>query len=99
MSLAENSPFPTLRRLSADCGSTWTGFQIAGSETAKAEANLRKAIANSDLTNRPLDSDSALIIFGSFARCEMVAGSDYDWSLLIDGVVNAEHAKQSSSIS
>ena len=62
-----------------------------------AEKALRSALSLAG--GRLLDSDSCLVLYGSFARHEMTEGSDYDWSLLIDGEVNNEHAAQAQSIS
>ncbi|WP_409213754.1 hypothetical protein [Prosthecobacter sp.] len=45
-----------------------------------------------------LDWDSSLVLCGSFARYEMVPGSDCDWTLLINGVVSNQHARTARSI-
>lgn len=47
---------------------------------------------------RILDTDSSLVLFGSFGRYEMVSGSDCDWTLLINGVVNNRHAEDARLI-
>jgi predicted nucleotidyltransferase len=36
-------------------------------------------------------SDMSFVVFGSLARGEWTVGSDLDWTLLIDGVVDAKH--------
>lgn len=35
--------------------------------------------------------DSSIVIFGSLARDEFTAGSDVDWTLLVDGVADPQH--------
>jgi hypothetical protein len=39
-----------------------------------------------------VSEDVALVVFGSLARAEWTSGSDLDWTLLIDGVADHEHA-------
>ena len=98
------SPFPTVEKFAKTYGHKWNGYQIAAAKTARAEQKLRKALQN-DLSaklgvghNRLQSSDSALVLFGSFARHEMLGGSDYDWALLVDGVVNINHITQARII-
>src|SRR5258708_6840193 len=83
-------PFPTVTKLAKQCGRTWKGYPLAVAKTAKLERKLRKILTES----RPLDADSCLILFGSFARHEVTEGSDLDWLVLVDGVVNANHLDQ-----
>ncbi len=57
------------------------------------------ALLSADLDwKRLLDPDSSLVLCGSFARYEMVPGSDCDWTLLINGVVNNQHAETARKI-
>jgi hypothetical protein len=92
-----SEPFPTVEKLAHSCNRRWAGYEVAAIETTKAERALRKALQNIS-RSRELDSDSSLVIFGSFARYEMLKDSDYDWVLLIDGVVNAHHTRQAHDI-
>jgi predicted nucleotidyltransferase len=39
----------------------------------------------------PQSDNTAMVVFGSFARGELTSGSDMDWSLLIDGPADPEH--------
>jgi hypothetical protein len=91
------TPFPTVEKLAVSCGCRWRGYRIAAEETAKAEKAIRKAL-ESIAASRALDADSSLVLNGSFARHEMLKGSDYDWFLLIDGVVNTQHIQQTRGI-
>ncbi len=50
----------------------------------------------------PLDQlksdNTALVVFGSFARRELTPGSDIDWSLLIDGPSDPEHFRVAQEV-
>lgn len=87
-------PFPTVVRLARAYGYRWKGYQLAADKTIKAEKSLRNALSKI----RALNPDSSLVLFGSFARHEMLNGSDYDWALLVDGIVNVNHIKQAREI-
>jgi predicted nucleotidyltransferase len=39
----------------------------------------------------PFSPDEDMVVFGSIARKECVAGSDIDWTLLVDGQANPRH--------
>lgn len=57
----------------------------------------------SDLTSimnekRLYDLETAMIFYGSLARGEAVAGSDLDWTLLVDGQAKVNHEVVSDSI-
>ena len=43
--------------------------------------------------NNLIPVDTALIVFGSLARREWTQGSDRDWTLLVDGAVDVQHAE------
>lgn len=88
---AEPNPFPTVRKLAIECGVEWPHFHEAARQTAQIERVFKEAIEYEAPGSRVLDTDSSLVLFGSFARYEMVADSDCDWTLLINGVVNNRH--------
>jgi hypothetical protein len=91
-------PFRTVSKLADFCNCDWKGYRIAAKETETAENELLKALSNIS-KNRLLDADSSMVVFGSFARYEMLKGSDCDWALLIDGVVNNQHTRQARELS
>lgn len=93
--MSESDPFPTVRILAEEIGAEWPGYDLAASGTRKAAKDLKNALKSQ---RRLLSSDASLVLFGSFARREMLEGSDFDWSLLIDGVVNNDHAEQAKLI-
>ena len=90
--MSSPDPFPSVTRLAKECGAAWPGYGKAAKATKGAEDKLRKALEAGMPDGRFLDTDSSLVICGSFARREMTDESDYDWTLLIDGVVNTHHA-------
>ncbi len=62
------------------------------------EQLFKQAIQSESPKGRVLDTDSSLVLFGSFARFEMVPESDCDWTLLINGVVNKRHPEDARMI-
>jgi len=97
--MANPSPFPTVIKLAKEVGAEWEGYALAAEGTRNAVVLLRAALQNAPESARLLSDDTSLVLFGSFARHEMTEKkSDYDWSLLIDGVVNNSHAKLSRVI-
>jgi hypothetical protein len=97
--MREITPFQTVQKLAKECGARWKGYEAAVDATLRAEKKLRRALLSGNPNGRLLDYDSSLILCGSFARYEMTDDSDYDWSLLVDGVVNEDHAAQANQIS
>jgi len=91
-------PFLAVQRLADQCGGVWAAYGAVARNTVSAEQRLRDVLQKIDPMNRLLTADASLVLSGSFARYEMVEGSDFDWSLLIDGVVTNEHAELSRAI-
>lgn len=91
-------PFPTIKKLAAECAAKWPNYENVVKATLKAEDILIKALIQESKIASVLDHDSCLVLCGSFARYEMVPGSDCDWTLLINGVVNNKHASSARSI-
>ena len=42
--------------------------------------------------------DTSVVVFGSFARQELTAGSDLDWILLVDGIADSAHLDAARAI-
>jgi len=95
---AEPNPFPTVDKLAAECGTEWPRFREAAQRTFQIQQIFKDAIEAAAPRGRILDTDSSLVLFGSFARHEMVPDSDCDWTLLINGVVNNRHATDAGLI-
>jgi predicted nucleotidyltransferase len=92
--MTKTDPFPTVRQLERECRGRWNAYRLAADQTAKMERRIRKALKSAHQQARFLDVDSCLVLFGSFARYEIDKGSDLDWAILVDGVVNASHSEQ-----
>jgi predicted nucleotidyltransferase len=76
------SPLVSLQRR---LGATWGNIEQARRTTEELVIELGEKLE--DLTS----SDCSLVVFGSLAREEAVKGSDLDWALLIDGLVDPKH--------
>ena len=85
--------FSTIAKLAHECGETWSSYEKTAVATQNAELTLVEALNAEPDSDRLLNPDCSLVLCGSFARYEMVSGSDCDWTLLIDGVVSNQHAK------
>ncbi len=96
--MIDSFPFPTLRKLRREIGASWEGFELAASTTLQAEVKLHEALSKDGNVSRLLNPDVSLILFGSLARYEMTPGSDCDWALLLDGVVDNDHAELGRTI-
>jgi predicted nucleotidyltransferase len=78
----------TIGNLEQQLGTQWRAIRKAWSEANRIEAEIRTAVQ--DTLTEPT-SDMSLVVFGSLARGEWTAKSDLDWTLLIDGAVDAKH--------
>lgn len=60
-------------------------IEAAAARSVKVHAALSTALADAAPEN------CGLVVFGSLARQEMTAGSDVDWTLLVDGPADPHH--------
>jgi predicted nucleotidyltransferase len=73
-------------------GARWENLSAARERAQAKQAELRDAL-------RRFDSDeTCIVVAGSLARGEFTAGSDIDWSLLIDGMADPKHYPATSEI-
>lgn len=80
-----------LDELRKRCGRQWPAIAKAKQEAAQHAARFRQLLQQHD--GGPIDSsDVNVVAFGSLAREEWTAGSDLDWTLLIDGQADPHHA-------
>ena len=63
----------------------WSHLRGAHSAACERSVKLREALVGLD------SEDTSVVISGSLARCEFTAGSDIDWTLLIDGSADPRH--------
>ncbi len=71
--------------LAAKVGGEWTHIHDA------AQASVRERGRLAELTAPFTSEDASFVAFGSLARGEFTAGSDLDWTLLVDGRAALEH--------
>jgi hypothetical protein len=70
----------------------WPAIAKAKNDAAARLALVRRIVQEA-ANGGPIDSeDISVVVFGSLAREEWTSGSDLDWSLIIDGGVDHEHA-------
>lgn len=68
-------------------GSNWSAINAA-----VAAATMKRSTLVDELTKAKLvPPDSTFVMFGSLARNEVTAGSDLDWTLLVDGQCDTRH--------
>lgn len=82
----------SVNRLQDRLGASWSHLQMAKLSSSEAKSALE--IALSEFTS----SDSSIVVVGSLARQEFTAGSDIDWTLLLDGISHPEHLKVAFAI-
>src|SRR5687768_15825693 len=84
-----------LKRLDPDAERRWP--TILGAR----EVSNQKVFELEGVLNGPtplLGPDTELVVFGSLARGEFQEGSDLDWTILVDGPVNADHATDAHAV-
>src|ERR1700687_4022096 len=83
--LAFTEPQSELDRLRANLE-----IELLNIDTARANAQSFRDRLESGLFGMTSD-DRSVVVFGSLARDEFTAGSDVDWTVLVDGVANPQH--------
>ena len=95
MKLLNNSKdlsMDALVKIEERTGSNWPHLRGARAKSLQ-EMELLEGVLS------PFSStDASLVVFGSLARQELTAGSDLDWTLLVDGMSFPEHLQTSFSI-
>lgn len=81
---ADSNP---LFELETTTGSSWTSIRAAEAKAVDKRKDLLLKLSASKLVH----SDTAFVLFGSLARNEVTAGSDLDWTLLVDGQCDTKH--------
>jgi predicted nucleotidyltransferase len=84
----QSSPFERLR---AKHSKEWPAIAGARDLTVQRFRELSPL-------EKPLSENTAMVVFGSFARGELTSGSDIDWSLLIDGPSDPEHFRVAQEV-
>lgn len=82
--VAKSDSVAPFERLRLKHSKEWPAIMAARELTVRRSHDLQPL--------QDLSSDNtAIAVFGSFARGELTSGSDIDWSLLIDGPADPEH--------
>jgi predicted nucleotidyltransferase len=79
-------------QLEAAAGQPWGNIRAARERARERRQQLEVAVAGL----APVDT--SIVTFGSLAREELTAGSDIDWTLLVDGQANPQHFDASQAI-
>ena len=85
----EENPIGALARLT---GGNWKHLAAAREFTPARRKELQAALAGLD------SDDTSIVVFGSLARDEATGGSDTDWTLLVDGIADPQHAEAAQEI-
>jgi len=80
--------FTNVHALASECDADWPMYSTCAENTINNEKIIREV-----LDSRLLGVDTSFVLCGSFARNEMLPGSDCDWTLLVDGGVNTKHTQ------
>lgn len=80
-----------LEELSSHLGTTWQNIAEARRRTAEIRQRL-------DVLADLVSEDAAIIVYGSIGRAEVTEDSDADWTLLIDGPSDPQHAQLVSTV-
>jgi predicted nucleotidyltransferase len=78
-------PMSSIEQLSKRVGAQWGNISKASATARVKKDELTGAFSGLDST------DTSIVAFGSLARNEFTAGSDIDWTLLVDGQAAPEH--------
>jgi hypothetical protein len=81
-----------VERLRQTVHAEWPGIKRSRELAEKVRTNLQA------LLDGLIPTDTSFVVFGSLGRDEWTAGSDLDWTLLIDGPADPEHLNVSQKI-
>lgn len=69
-------------------GKRWPAIDKADADASAQLDKVKAIVAGTQIDS----SDISVVVFGSLARKEWTGGSDLDWTMLIDGEADHEHA-------
>lgn len=81
-----------IQRLEAKADRAFPHVLAARELSAQTLGRLRELLQGQD------PEDASIVVFGSFARGEYTAGSDIDWTLLVDGRADRDHFEKAVAI-
>lgn len=89
----------SLEELKRNFGGNWPAIERARIAATERVRQLDALLVEEGRAGGSLVSgDVSLVVFGSLARGEWTSGSDLDWTLLIDGGADHEHANTAHRI-
>jgi predicted nucleotidyltransferase len=86
------SDFTPIEQLEKRLGVDWMHLRAARERANTTKTDQRLALKQFD------SSDAVVVVSGSLARNEFTAGSDVDWTLLIDGQADPQHYNLTAAI-
>lgn len=81
--------------LEARLGARWENLRSGRKQAAEKRRELGQALAG---LGSPSADATSIVVFGSLARDELTAGSDIDWTLLVDGPADPGHLDRARAI-
>jgi len=86
----------SIQELESKLSCNWSSISNAREEARSTREKILKSL--NDFERIQTDQAMSIVVFGSLARDEWTNGSDIDWTLLIDGLADAEHRRISHQI-
>jgi predicted nucleotidyltransferase len=86
--MSESGLPPSVKQLAEECHADWPTMKRAAAASPGKRLQLAEQLQKEDL----VAADTSVVVFGSLARNEWTTGSDLDWTMLVDGQVQSQHA-------
>lgn len=83
---------PPVLALRDELGTAWPHITASRQQSAIMAERLTRELVHL------APPQTTLVVFGSLARCELTAGSDVDWTLLVDGAADPYHVEAAQRI-
>lgn len=84
-------------KIQTNTGKSWEALSRAKNQSDQTRAKIISLLRDK-FEGTELTSDADIVVFGSLARGEYSAGSDVDWTLLIDGQAKPEHRRMAHDV-
>ncbi len=88
MSSSEQLKTSPIEELEKRLGVQWQNLAKARALAQKTKSSLQREFAKEEN-----DDDISIVVLGSLARDEFTRNSDFDWSVLVDGLANPSHVE------
>jgi predicted nucleotidyltransferase len=84
----------SLDELARECSESWPNLVDARRRAGWEKEQIAEMLSK----ERLVPTDTSVVVFGSLARGEWTAGSDVDWTLLVDGSADQTHLEMVQAI-